>query len=293
MLVVNDFGLIRPGAEGLRALADGSLAFGEAESDFELQVTDLDLGIVGSLLQLPLFPAGLATAEVRVTGSGADPEWEGSFQVEDAEYETIRFDRVAAAGRYSGRSVEGGIESWIGGRRTLRVDGTAPIDLRLRAVDARIPDEAVDLDIVADSFPAAIALGFLRSLEEVDGTLTGDVTVGGRRSDLEPDGVFRLENATGLLAPLGVRLSAVDFDMALSPDGTVAVDGSGVSGGTIEVRGTVGAGDPSDVVLDLAFWPREFRLVDRRDMVAAVSGDSITLTGYIQPILRVEGNGWR
>ena len=295
VLVVNDFGLIRPGAEGLRALADGSLAFGAAESDFELQIRDLDLGIVGSLLQLPRFPAGLATAEVRVTGSGADPEWEGSFQVEDAEYETIRFDRVAAAGRYSGRSVEGGIESWIGGRRTLRVDGTAPIDLRLRAVDARIPDEAVDLDIVADSFPAAIALGFLRSLEEVDGTLTGDVTVGGRRSDLEPDGVFRLENATGLLAPLGVRLSAVDFDMALSPDGTVAVDGSGVSGGTIEVRGTVGAGDPSDVVLDLAFWPREFRLVDRRDMVAAVSGDSITLTGtfnlpFIEGRLDVNGS---
>jgi len=294
-LVVNDFGLIRPGTEGLRALADGSLAFGAAESDFELEIRDLDLGIVGSLLQLPRFPAGTVTAEVLVTGSGADPEWEGSFQVEDVQYETIRFDRVAAVGRYSGRSVEGGIESWTGGRRAIRMDGKAPIDLRLRGVDTRIPDEAVDLDIVADSFPAAVALGFLRSLEEVDGTLTGDVRLGGRSSDLEPDGVLRLENATGLLAPLGVRLSGVDVDMDLSPDGTVAVDGSGVSGGTIEVRGTVGAGDPSDVVLDLAFWPSEFRIIDRRDMEAAVSGDSITLTGtfnlpFIEGQLDVNGS---
>ena len=295
VLVVNDFGLIRPGTEGLRALADGSLAFGEAESDFELQVTDLDLGILGSLLQLPRFPTGLATTRVRVTGSGADPEWEGFLQVEDAGYGTVGFDRVAVVGSYSGRRVEGGIEYWTGGRRTMRVEGVVPIDLRLRAVDVRIPDEAVDLDIVADSFPAAMALGFLRSLEEVGGTLTGDVKLGGRRSDLEPDGVLRLENATGLLAPLGARLSAVDIDMLLSPDGAIAVDGSGVSGGTIEVRGTVGAGDLSDVVLDLAFWPREFRIVDRRDMEAAVSGDSITLTGsfslpFIEGQLDVNGS---
>ena len=295
VLVVNDFGLIRPGTEGLRAYADGPLAFGEAESDFELQVSDLDLGIVGSLLQLPRFPTGVASAMVRVTGSGADPEWEGFFQVEDAGYGAVGFDRVAAVGSYSGRSVEGGIEYWTGGRRTMRVEGTAPIDLRLRGVDVRIPDEAVDLDIVADSFPAAMALGFLQSLEEVGGTLTGDVKLGGRRSDLEPDGVLHLENATGLLEPLGARLSAVDVDMALSPDGTIAVDGSGVSGGTIEVRGTVGAGDLSDVVLDLAFWPREFRIVDRRDMEAAVSGDSITLTGtfnlpFIEGQLDVNGS---
>ncbi len=295
VLVVNDFGLIRPGTEGLRAYADGPLAFGEAESDFELQVSDLDLGIVGSLLQLPRFPTGVASAMVRVTGSGADPEWEGFFQVEDAGYGEVGFDRVAAVGSYSGRSVEGGIEYWTGGRRTMRVEGTAPIDLRLRGVDVRIPDEAVDLDIVADSFPAAMALGFLQSLEEVGGTLTGDVKLGGRRSDLEPDGVLHLENATGLLEPLGARLSAVDVDMALSPDGTIAVDGSGVSGGTIEVRGTVGAGDLSDVVLDLAFWPREFRIVDRRDMEAAVSGDSITLTGtfnlpFIEGQLDVNGS---
>ena len=278
-VVVNDFGLIRPGSEGLRALADGRFARRDGESDFELQVTDLDLGVVGRLLQLGEPPAGVASVDLRVTGSSAEPEWEGSVQVDDAGFGTLRFDRVAAGGTYADRTLAAGIEYWTGGRRTIRVEGTIPLDLRLEAVEDRIPDEPLELDVIADSFPAAVILGVLNSLEEVDGTITGTVKVLGRPSDLEPDGAIRIENASGLMTPLGIRLSSVDIDMRLSSDGTVAVDGSGVSGGTVQVRGTVDAGDPADVLLDLAFWPQELQVVDRRDMEAAVSGDSIALTG--------------
>ena len=293
-VLVNDFGLIRPGSEGLRVFADGRFARMDGVSDFALRVTELDLGMVGRLLQLEERPAGVASTELRVTGSAEQPEWEGSILVEDAEYRTLRFDRVTAGGTYADRALATRLESWAGGRRTLRIEGATPMDLRLAAVEDRIPDGPVDLDVVADSFPAAMILGGLKSLEEVEGTVTGSVKVLGRPSDLEPDGVLRLERVAGLFAPLGVRLSSVEVDMRLRPDGTVLVEGSGESGGTVEVRGTVDASQLADPVLDLAFWPRELQVVDRQDMEAAVTGDSITLTGsyrypYVEGALTVEG----
>ena len=95
----------------------------------------------------------------------------------------------------------------------------------------------------------------IKGVEETGGHLTGDVKLRGTPSDLEPAGTLRLADGTGLLEPLGVRLTAIDIAMQLSPDGTVAVDGSAVSGGTMEVRGSVNAGRLSDIRLDLAFWP--------------------------------------
>ena len=46
----------------------------------------------------------------------------------------------------------------------------------------------------------------------------------------------------------------------------------------MRVSGTVDVSRPDLLPMDLAFWPREFRIVNRRDMVIAVSGDSITLS---------------
>lgn len=153
------------------------------------------------------------------------------------------------------------------------------MDLRLQRVDDRIPDEPLHLRIAADAFPAAMIVVPLTDMEEVDGSISGDVAISGSPSRLQPDGNLRLENATGFIEALGVRLDSVNVGARLSPDGTVAVEGTGISGeGTMRVSGTVDASQPEDFPLDLAFWLREFQIVDRRDMEVAVSGDSITLS---------------
>ena len=287
-LVVNDFALIRPGTAGLRLLADGRIARLEGDSDFELGVTDLDLGVVGRVLQLAEPPAGVMSADIAARGTAADPRWTGSLRIGDTAYRS--FDSVAVDVKYAAGALTGLLESWTGGSRSLRLEGTAPLDLRLAAVEDRIRDDSVQFDVIADRFPAATMLSVLTGLEEVDGTITGRVGIAGLTSDLKPDGILHLENATGYMEALGVRVSSVNVDMRLSPDGTVAVAGTGRSGdGEVRVSGTVDASQPEDDFrLDLAFWPREFQVVDRPDMVVAVSGDSITLTGSFNSPL-IEG----
>lgn len=294
-VLINDFGLIRPGTEGLRVRADGRLARAAGESDFELEITDMDLGVVGSFLQVETPPTGLVMANLRATGTGHEPEWLGTVEITDVESGSLRFDRVAADGSFADGLLEARLESWSQGRRNLRASGAIPMDLRLIGGVDRFLDEPLDVRIVPDSFPAAMVLGGLRSLEEIEGTVSGDVRLRGRPSSLEPEGSLHLEDAEATVYALGIRLSSTEIDLGLDPSGVMTVDGSAESGGTITFRGTVGGEGPiDDIALDLAFWAQEFQIVDRTDIETAVTGDSVTLTGsfslpFIEGALDVNG----
>ena len=278
--VVSDFGMTRPGTEGLRVRADGRLARGAGESDFYMEVAELDLGVVGGILQLDAPPTGLLRARLMASGTGAEPQWMGTVEMSDVRYRTLSFDRVTAGGDLAGGVLQASMESWRGGRRNLRAAGSVPMDLRLVEVADRIPDDPLDVEITADSFPAAMVLGGLSSLEEIEGTVSGELRLSGRPESLEPDGTLRLDAGAATIAALGVRLSSAQAGLDLDPSGVITVDGSAVSGGPVDFRGTVGGdGPPNDIPLNLAFWPREFQIVQRPDIEAAITGDSLALTG--------------
>lgn len=286
-VVVRDFGLVQPRGGGLRLRADGRVALREGTSDFSLEATGLDLALLGRLLQLSESMEGVARAEVRIRGTADAPLWDGVAAVEDAALGALRFDSASAHARYAGRTIEGRTASWTDGRETLALSGELPLDLRF-ASDDRLPDEPIDLEFVADSFPLSLVLGVLDELEEVDGTVAGALRLQGTRTAPSPSGLLRVEGGTGLVEPLGVRFASADVEMAVSPDGRVRVDGSLESGGTMGIQGVVDASQPLDPTFDLAFWPQEIQVVNRRDMEAAVTGDSLTLTGsYTAPF--VEG----
>ena len=289
-VVVNDFGLIRPGARGLRLFADGRLARGEGRSEFELRAAGLDLGVVARVLQLGEQMEGIVSADLVASGTAAHPAWRGSLRVDQAVYESLHFDSVAATGTVADGVLASEIESWSGGRRSLRLDGRLPMDLRLAAVEDRLPDEPRHIEIMADSFPAAMILPALTGLEEVDGTISGVMTIAGTRSSPQPDGNLVLSNASGFIEALGVRLSSVDVGARLSSDGIVALEGTAMSGqGTMRMNGIVDVGQPDSLPLDLAFWPRGFQIVNRRDMEVSVTGDSITLSeSFISPLIQGE-----
>ncbi len=293
-VVVHDFGLVRPGGDGLRLHADGRLALRDGASEFVLETTGLDLALVGRLLQLEDPPKGVAQAEVRVGGTADAPRWDGFARIENAALGALRFDSVSAEGSYAGRRMNVQAGWWTGARETLAVAGHVPLDLRFAAED-RVPDEPIDLEIAADSLSLAPVLGAVNGLEEADGILTGGVRLRGTRTAPSPTGSIRVEGGTALLESLGVHLSSGDVEMALSPDGMVRVDGSLESGGgTVQVRGVVDASQPLDPAFDLAFWPRGLQVVNRRDMEAAVTGDAVTLTGsytapFVEGTLEVDG----
>ncbi|MDH3222841.1 MAG: hypothetical protein OEO23_03925, partial [Gemmatimonadota bacterium] len=278
-VVVRDFGLIRPGGEGLRLAAEGRLSRGDSPSDFQLQLVDLDLGALGRLLRMETIPSGVASLDLEVTGPGTAPEWDAAFLAEDVVYGILDIEGISGDAHYQDTTATGQVEFRNQGRVTLAAEGSIPADLRLVEVEERFPDRDLNLDIRAESFPLATLLSVLDNVEEVGGTVSGNVRVGGRLSDLEPEGDLVARDGTMVLTSLGIRLDRVNVGMDLAPDGTVAVEGGGRSGGSVDVRGTIDLSELRNPVFDLAFWPRELQVVDRRDIEAAVSGDSIALTG--------------
>lgn len=286
-VTVRDFGLVRPGWGGLRLRAGGRLALTGGESDFGLEATGLNLALVGRLLQVDEVVEGTAQADVRVHGTADAPRWDGFARIVGAAWGDLRFDSASAEARYARRAADVRAGSWIGGRRALAVTGELPLDLRFAAAE-RLPDEPMDLEIEADAFPLALALGAVDGLEDASGSIGGSVRLRGTRAAPSPSGRLGIEDGAALVAPLGVRLSAAAVEMTVSPDGKVRVSGSVESGGSVQVRGVVDAARPLDPGFDLAFWPRGLQVVNRRDMEAAVTGDSVALTGsYTAPL--VEG----
>jgi autotransporter translocation and assembly factor TamB len=175
------------------------------------------------------------------------------------------------------------------GRQVLSANGSFPFDLRLERDSTGVADVPVDLEISADSFPAAIALAFLKSLEQVEGTVSGDVRIGGTAADLEPAGTLVLANASARLPDLGVRHRNVQANLVLTPDGDVEVDGSLRSEGTAEVTGSVSLSSSLLAVgLDLEIQARNFLAVNRRDVIGRLSGTAGIRGTYGRP--RITGD---
>ena len=291
---VSHFGLIRPGAPGLRLFADGVVARGagaEGRSNLEIGVTGLDLEVVGRLLQTGQTSEGLLAADLVGVGTGASRQWTGSLRLEDARHRGLSADSVVGYGSYRAGSVTGDLDLWTDGRRALRVEGTLPMPLGDDdAASATIAD-SVDLEIVVDALPAGPVAMALTRLEDVRGTLSGSVAMSGRRPDVEAVGTLRLDDATAFLPTQGLRLFGVVLEARLGLGGAIALSGMARSGdGELRLGGSIDLGSADDVVaLDLAFWPRNFQVANTPHLSFAATGDSVTLTGtHKSPLLAGE-----
>jgi hypothetical protein len=286
---VRDFQLIRPGAEGMRIRAHGFLPFeGAGDTDFRLDVAHLNLSRFSRTAQMATPMAGVLNLSAHMTGPPADPMVEGFLGGEFLRYGDFRLDSLGSGFSYGNERLRLDLTAFDGDRRVLAADGFIPLDLRVEAEGARIPDAPVDLGVSFDAFPAGIVLAFMETMEEVEGTLSGDLHFGGTAGDVEPLGNLRLADGAASFPALGVRHRAVTADFHLNPDGVVEVDGSLRSGGLAEVSGTVTLRDPlSDPELNLTIDARNFLAASRRDVIGTLSGSVVVSRSYMSP--RIDG----
>ena len=287
-LRVRDFRFVRPGSGFMRIRADGYLAR-EGEVDFELEVEELNLARVARVAQLEETLEGMVEMDLRVTGSSQAPRMEGGVAVRDLRRGGLVLDGLESRLRYRDRAVSGEVTVREGGGEVLRARGSFPADLRFLQVPARIPEAPVDLTLTADSFPTRLALYFMETVEDVEGTLSGEVRLQGTPGELEPSGAFRVADGSVVIPAMGVRYFGIQARADVTPDATLALEGSLRSGeGTAEVSGNVTLDPLSDPRLDLGVDLREFRAVSRRDVRATMGGSITVDSSYSRPL--VEGD---
>lgn len=252
-------------------------------TDFELAASGLDLAHAGELGDLEQWSlGGRVDLDLRISGPSHLPTMEAAWRIAEPRYQAFRLSALEGTMRYRDRRAHLDLRGRVGDRQALEARGSLPIDLALTPVSDRKAAGQVDVRVMADSLPAAIALAYFDDLEEVAGSVSGNIHLGGVPDTLRPSGSLIATNLEWSLVELGIRPAAGDGTFAVSPDGSVAVEfrtgtGSLIAQGQIALRPL---GDPG-LDMDLRF--DEFLAVSRADMEAVVSGD-LALTGsYRRP----------
>ena len=278
------FRVEREGDDPMRLSASGTLATG-IDSDFRLDMEGFHLEQIPYFGQLEeLAMGGHADVSLTVRGPAEDPVIDGLFQVLEPRYQSTRLSRLSGALQYADRSATVRVEGWDGERQVLTVSGELPIDLGLTSVETRRLDEPMDITVAADSIDAAVALAYFQTLEDVSGTVSGNVRIAGTPVEPAPSGIVTLEDAAWTIQALGVRHERVSGSLDWNADQTVIAELVTSGTGTSRVTGSVTLQPLSDPTLDLSVEFDRFLAMQRRDMEGWISG-SFTLTGtYRRPL---------
>jgi translocation and assembly module TamB len=284
---VRDFRLIRPGRGNMRIRADGLVPF-RGDGAFALGIEGLELDRLASLIQMEEPLDGVANLDLHIQGTADEPSIQGTFSGDSLRYDVFSLDALDAEFAYEDHRLSGEVWASQGGRQVLAAEGSIPADMRVHATGSRFPDGAVDLDVAVDSFPAALALVVVEGLEDVQGSVSGRVKLGGSRDELAPSGDLRLRDGSALIPALGVRFQDIQTGFDLHPDGSVEVDGTFRSEGSGRVTGTVTLHPLVDPALDLTVNASNLLATARRDLRASLSGEVQVLQTYRKP--RIEGS---
>lgn len=285
---VEDAEISRAGDDPMSIRADGTVSRRGA-SDFRLSVTGVHLERLMRLAQLEDAEVeGHLDTELTVRGPAAAPHIVGSFSIREPRFESLALTALAGSVRYRDRLAAVSFEARDGDATVLTVDGDVPLDLSLSPGTERVVEEPMDVRVRADSLAAEIALSYISSLEDVEGTVAADLQVGGTLESLEPRGELTLSRGAWTLEALGVRHRDIRGSLDLSPDRTVRVSLQGRAAGSVEVSGAVEVDSLTNPALDLEMRFTGFQAVQRADVTGRISGTT-TLTGrYRQPL--VEGS---
>jgi autotransporter translocation and assembly factor TamB len=261
----------------------------QGAADLTVRAQKLELDRLAALAQREdLQLEGTVTLDARVTGTSAAPIITGTLDAADLDFRTFSLTRFGGRLDYADRTLRLDVGAWQGERRVLTAAGQVPVDLAFEERDRRVPlDREMDLSVVADSMPAALAMSYFDVLSEVEGTISGQFRIAGTVEDPVPSGVMTMNAAAWTLVALGVRHREIRGNLQLREDGVVEVALTGRSGpdGVVTTSGRITLQPLTNPTFDLVIAAQDFQGVARPDVEGRLSG-AVTLTGtYERPVV--------
>ncbi|NOT45313.1 MAG: hypothetical protein HOP14_11985 [Acidobacteria bacterium] len=192
-------------------VADGVLALDETTtSSLGVQIQNVDLASLGSVLLLERQLGGRLDAEARVTGTGADRVAEGMLSVADGAVDEFRYTSLDGTFDYRGPQVRLDATLVPQPGASLQIDGAVPTTA----------DGSIDVRITSTPITLAVAAAATASLEEVTGELQVDVQVSGTAEAPLANGAVTVRNGAFTVVPTGVSYER--FNAAILLNGTSA-----------------------------------------------------------------------
>ena len=283
-LTFEDFRMRRPGVGGMRLQAQGRLPF-NGEADFRLEAEALDVGWIAYGLQLDDVLQGVVDLDFLVRGTDAEPVMALELSTDRFRFREYEIERLEANVDYAARRAVGEVVLRNDSLQVLTVAGQLPLNLSFNPVEERLPEEVIDLVVVSDQLPLSLVMAPFAGYEQVTGTMSGSVDVGGTSRSLAPQGQLTLDGGGAFLTGLGVRHQDVNGTLDWFPEGRLEVDVGARAVGTGRIEGTVTLATVLDPGFDLDIRFDGFQAVDRRDVTGLLSGDVRLEGSYSRPVI--------
>ena len=209
-LRVADFELRNPGTEG-RVSLDG-VVFPMDRLDARVVTTDLPLDQVQDLMGLPPRVQGRLWADVAIRPPAESPDIEGSFRLEQAVIDSVRFSqlegRIDLSGGVARTELLAAIDT-AGGRLELR--GTVP--LRISFADSLqfgLGDAGpLDATLVAERISLHPLAPFITRVRNLQGTVDGTLTLAGTAQDPRLGGQLALSGGSVVVPDLNQTFDSI------------------------------------------------------------------------------------
>jgi len=283
-LTFRDFRLRGPGLGGMRLQAQGRFPF-DGEADLRLEADGLDVRRIARVLQLEEVLEGMVDLDLRLTGTDAEPVIDLALLADGFRFRAYVLDELEAELNYADRRVAGDVAVRSDSLQVLTLAGELPLNLSFNPVEERLPEELIDLVVVSDLFPLSLLMAPFPGFQQVVGTMSGRVDVGGTSRSLAPRGRLTLDGGGAFLSGLGVLHQDVNGTLDWFPDGRLEVSAGTQALGTATVEGTVTLTTALDPGLDLDVRFDGFQALDRRDATGRLSGDVRLEGSYSRPVI--------
>jgi autotransporter translocation and assembly factor TamB len=236
---------------------------------------------------------GQLSATLEIDGSIGDPTMQLSVEILDPRVSSKRHSALLGDLAYRDGSTSGTVRLLEGQKELVRIAGAVAGDMALRSVEDRVPEEAFDFRILADSLPAGLNELWLGGLEDLEGYIRGDVGVRGGPDQLRLSGLVELVDGSGWIPDLGIALSGVtgaaEFSgsqarvhgMQLTAKGTA----SDKTEGRGQLNGMIDLAQLTDPAFDVEFETDMLRAMDRRAMSFLITGAGRLTGSYRSPRL--------
>ena len=248
----------------------------------------LELEAVGVALQDAYSLAGRDTAgvagevgmDVALGGTSAAPTLRGTVSLADARVGDAQVPFAEGVLDYSNRRLDANLVLWKTGVAAVQIEAQLPIDLGVGAIAKRRVDGPLLVHARADSVDLALLEAATTSIQRVSGTLSADMSVGGRWNAPELSGFLAVRNGAMSLPSLGVRYDTVRGRVDFASD-SAHLNGVRLTsdGGTLDVTGSIHVHLVGKAELGLHLEANRFQLIDDRTFLSLTATGGVDLTG--------------
>ena len=251
----------------------------EGVADLELVVKDFQMHDLLGLLQSDVDARGLLSINGTVKGTAASPTIEGSVMVDSARYAGTVVPDIRTTFDYADQRLDAQADATYIGQRIIEATGRIPVNLAISGVEgSRLPDEAAQVDIKADSVPLDLASRFTDAVSQIKGFAKGDVQVRGTIKKPELTGDIFLSLGEARLNSTGVLFRDITGAMKLRGDTIVLDSLTANSNGRIRLTGGFGIAKIAEPSFDLKLTSANARILDNEQGKVRADAD-ITVKG--------------